>query len=61
MIPTVESGLEAKAWASRDVNVDFPTPPLPDKTNILCRIDASLAVMMGMSGSGPLGAEAHID
>jgi hypothetical protein len=61
IIPTVASGLDAKAWASRDENVDFPTPPLPDRTSILCLMEDSRAVMIGMSGSGPFGAEAHID
>jgi hypothetical protein len=42
------------------LNVDLPTPPLPDKTRILCLTEERRAVMRGMSGSGPLGAEAHI-
>ena len=42
------------------LKVDFPTPPLPESTRILCLTEASRAVMRGMSGSGPLGAEAHI-
>lgn len=61
IIPTVDSGLAAKACDRRDENVDFPTPPLPESTNILCLMPASRAVMIGMSGSGPLGAEAQID
>lgn len=61
MIPTVDSGLAAKACDRRDENVDFPTPPLPESTSILCFMPARRAVMMGMSGSGPFGAEAHMD
>lgn len=38
----------------------FPTPPLPDNIKILCLIPARRAVITGISGSGPLGAEAHI-
>ncbi|EZG03341.1 hypothetical protein H106_06825 [Trichophyton rubrum CBS 735.88] len=60
MMPTVDCGFEANACASRAEKVDLPTPPLPESTRILCLIDASRAVMSGMSGSGPLGAEAHI-
>jgi hypothetical protein len=61
MIPTVESGFAAKACESSDDNVDFPTPPFPESTRILCRIPDKRDVIIGMSGSGPLGAEAHID
>lgn len=60
MIPTVESGLAANACDSSDEKVDLPTPPFPERTNILCFILASRSVMRGMSGSGPLGADAHI-
>lgn len=54
------SGFVAKAYASNDVNVLFPTPPLPDKIRTLCLMPDRRAVITGMSGSGPLGAEAHI-
>lgn len=60
MTPTVESGFTANACARRVVNVDFPTPPLPDKTRILCRICERRSVIIGISGSGPLGADAQI-
>ncbi len=60
IMPTVESGLAAKACDNSDENVDFPTPPFPDNTRILCLIPASRSVMIGMSGSGPFGAEAQI-
>jgi len=42
------------------VKVDFPTPPLPERIRTLCLMPARRAVMRGISGSGPLGAEAHI-
>ena len=61
IMPTVESGFAAKACESNDENVDLPTPPFPDNTSILCRMPARRDVMRGMSGSGPFGAEAHID
>ena len=61
MMPTMFAGFEAKAWASMVVKVDFPTPPLPERIKILCLIPERRAVMRGISGSGPLGAEAHID
>ena len=61
MIATVDSGFEAKAWERSAEKVDFPTPPLPDKTRILCRMPESRAVMIGISGSGPFGVEAQID
>jgi hypothetical protein len=61
IIPTVEFGFAANACESSDENVDFPTPPFPESTSILCRMPDRRAVMSGMSGSGPLGAEAHID
>ena len=61
IIPTVDSGFAAKACDKSDEKVDFPTPPLPESTNILCLMPASRAVMIGISGSGPFGAEAHID
>ncbi|KAL3706503.1 hypothetical protein TMatcc_007515 [Talaromyces marneffei ATCC 18224] len=32
---TVDSGFDAKAWASNVEKVDLPTPPLPDRTRIL--------------------------
>lgn len=38
----------------------FPTPPLPDKMRILCLIPERRAVIAGISGSGPLGAEAQM-
>lgn len=38
----------------------FPTPPFPDKMRTLCFMPERRAVMRGMSGSGPLGAEAQI-
>jgi hypothetical protein len=60
MRPTVEEGFDAKPWDNIVENVDFPTPPLPERTRILCLTEERRAVMMGMSGSGPLGAEAHI-
>ena len=59
--PTVAAGLDAKAWASMVENVDLPTPPLPERTRILCRILDRRAVMRGTSGSGPLGVVAQID
>lgn len=59
-MPTVESGFAAKACARRVENVDLPTPPFPESTRILCRIWESRSVMIGMSGSGPLGAVAQI-
>lgn len=59
--PTVESGFAANAWDNSEENVDLPTPPLPERTRILCLTSASRSVMMGMSGSGPLGADAQID
>ena len=43
------------------VNVDFPTPPFPDRTRILCFIPDRREVMKGMSGSGPLGVVAQMD
>jgi hypothetical protein len=58
--PTVEEGFDAKPCESIVLNVLFPTPPLPLRTRILCCTEARRAVMMGMSGSGPFGAEAHI-
>lgn len=60
MRPTVESGLAAKACASSEENVDFPTPPFPESTKILCRMPAKRAVIKGISGSGPLGVEAQM-
>lgn len=42
------------------MNVDLPTPPFPERINSLCFVGASRAVMIEISGSGPLGAEAHI-
>jgi hypothetical protein len=59
--PTVNDGFDAKPCDSIVLKVDLPTPPLPERTRILCFTEESRAVMMGMSGSGPLGAEAHID
>lgn len=59
-MPTVEAGLDANACASSEENVDFPTPPFPDRTRILCRIEERRAVITGMSGSGPLGAAAQM-
>lgn len=38
----------------------LPTPPLPLKTSTRCLTPASRCDIKGMSGSGPLGAEAHI-
>ena len=60
IMPTVLSGFEAKACASNEVKVDLPTPPLPERIKTLCFMPARRAVMRGISGSGPLGAEAHI-
>lgn len=54
------SGFVAKACASSVVKVDLPTPPLPLSTRILCFTSFKRAEMREMSGSGPLGAEAHI-
>lgn len=59
-MPTVEAGLDANACARREEKVDLPTPPFPDKTRILCRIEARRAVIIGISGSGPLGAAAQM-
>ena len=59
--PTADSGLAAKACESREEKVDFPTPPFPDKTRILCLIPERRSVMIGISGSGPFGAEAQMD
>ena len=61
MSPTVDDGFDAKPCDRPTLKVDFPTPPLPERTRILCFTEERRAVMMGMSGSGPLGAEAHID
>lgn len=41
--------------------MDLPTPPLPLSTRILCLTPESREVMMGISGSGPLGAVAQMD
>src|SRR6478735_11138671 len=60
MIPTVLSGFVAKACANRDVNVLFPTPPFPLSTRILCLTFSRRAEMIGISGSGPLGADAQM-
>ena len=60
IMPTVWVGEEAKAWASMVVKVDFPTPPLPLRIRILWVMEERRALMRGMSGSGPLGVEAHI-
>ena len=61
IMPTaVGEGEEEKAWARRVVNVDFPTPPLPLRIRILWVIEERRALMRGMSGSGPLGVEAHM-
>lgn len=38
----------------------LPTPPLPLRTSTLCFTPARRCDIRGMSGSGPLGAEAHI-
>lgn len=38
----------------------FPTPPLPERIRTLCFMPDNRAVIIGISGSGPLGAEAHI-
>ena len=54
-------GSDAKACASMVVKVDLPTPPLPERIKILCLMPLRRAVMSGISGSGPFGAEAHID
>lgn len=42
------------------VNVDFPTPPLPLRINILCLMPDRREVMRAMSGSGPFGVEAQM-
>lgn len=55
------SGSEAKACASMVVKVDLPTPPLPLSMRILCLMLERRDVMMGISGSGPFGAEAQMD
>ena len=60
MIPTTLAGLEANAWASMVVKVDFPTPPLPERMSILCLMPESRALMRGISGSGPFGADSQI-
>ena len=60
IIPTVVVGEREKAWARRVVNVDLPTPPLPLRIRILWVMRERRVVMRGMSGSGPLGVEAHI-
>jgi len=59
-MPTVLSGFVANACASKDVKVLLPTPPLPERIRILCLIPERRAVIAGMSGSGPLGAEAQM-
>ena len=59
--PTVEDGFDAKPCESMVLKVDLPTPPLPERMRILCLTEERRAVITGMSGSGPLGAEAHID
>lgn len=56
----MRDGEDAKAWDKRALKVDLPTPPLPDRTSILCFMAERREAMTGMSGSGPLGAEAHI-
>ena len=60
MSPTVCAGFEAKPCESMVLKVDLPTPPLPERTRILCETDERREVMSGMSGSGPFGAEAQI-
>lgn len=49
----------ARAKASCAAKVLLPTPPLPERTNILCLIARIRAAMAALSGSGPLGAEAQ--
>src|SRR5690349_2127530 len=60
MSPLVREGFDAKAKERSVLKVDLPTPPLPERTRILCRTEERRSVMRGMSGSGPLGAEAQI-
>ena len=60
MMPTILFGSEAKACASIVVNVDFPTPPFPLRTRILCFIPLRREAIRGISGSGPLGAVAQM-
>ena len=50
----------ARANASCAENVLLPTPPFPDSTKILCLMFRMRCSMAMRSGSGPLGAVAHI-
>ena len=49
----------ASAKASWVAKVLLPTPPLPESTRILCFTFRSRSSIARISGSGPLGAEAH--
>ena len=52
--------LAASANASCAEKVLLPTPPLPDRTSILCKMLRMRCSMARRSGSGPLGAVAQI-
>jgi hypothetical protein len=43
------------------VKVLFPTPPLPERTNIFRLTDFIRSLMKGISGSGPFGPSAQTD
>lgn len=58
--PTCVVGDCANAYASMEVNVDFPTPPFPERIRSLWTTVDMRAWINGRSGSGPLGAVAHI-
>lgn len=58
--PTCVVGDCANAYASMEVNVDLPTPPFPERIKSLWATVDMRAWINGRSGSGPLGAVAHI-
>ncbi|KAH3675112.1 hypothetical protein WICMUC_002768 [Wickerhamomyces mucosus] len=58
--PISNSSSAAKAHDNIEVKVDFPTPPFPDNTRILCLIVDNLSFIMGISGSGPFGKDSQI-
>ena len=58
---TCKSSSAAKAQPSWAVNVDFPTPPFPDRIRIFRFTPAIRSVTKGRAGSGPLACpDAHI-
>lgn len=58
---TCRSSSAAKAQLKPAVNVLFPTPPFPLRTNIFLCTPDSLSLIKGRSGSGPLGPSAQTD